>query len=159
MLAGERLVRGTRRQGYFVPQPSAGDLIELFTLCEVHLLTAIRLQSVAGRRASLSPDEFGDPHPPIARVFLAILAASGATALLDSGALIVERLASARLAESAAAVEPQGDEIARLFGERSLSALASAVRAYHRARRANAVEIAQAIAAAGSGHKYFRNMI
>ena len=160
MLTGERLVRGTRRQGYFVPQPTASDLVELYTLSEMHLLAAVWLQS-AGQRSRAVEVELCGPRPPLARVFLAILAGAGVPALLDSGALVLERLAPARLAEVSDVTEMERDEVVQLLHDGRFSTLARLIRVYHRTQRAKAVEIAQAIAASGPRRRdeYFRDML
>ena len=165
-LSGERLVRGCRRQGYFVPQPSASDLIQLFTLSEMHLLTAIRLQS---RQSRQSPQVSGQPDgqlgtipedAALGRIFLTILARAKAPLLFDAGALILERLASARSTEDPAATQRLCADILPLLENRRFAPLAGVLRSYHRARRENAVALAQAIA--GLAHpraEYFRDMV
>ena len=160
MLAGERLVRGSRRQGYFVPQPSAVDLLELLTLSELYLATAIRLLSTpSGKARGGMVGEF-DRDAGIAHLFMIILAGAGVATLLDSGALILERLATARLVDRPDVVERERLEIARLLEEGRLSALLKAVRAYHRLRRDSAMEIAQALSATSRGAgEYFRDMV
>lgn len=163
MLTGQGLVRGCRRQGYFVPQPSASDLIQLYILSEMHLLTAIRLQSqrrsADASRTAERPEAI-EEHSGIARVFIAILAGAELPFLLDAGALILERLAAARLAENPELARQERDEILPLMEERRFSVLATAVRAYHRTRQANVVAIAKAIATASRPRdEYFRDMV
>lgn len=168
-LSGERLVRGCRRQGYFVPQPSASDLIQLFTLSEMHLLTAIRLQSRQSRQSPQSPQVSGEPDgqlgtipedAALGRIFLTILARAKAPLLFDAGALILERLASARSTEDPAATQRLCADILPLLENRRFAPLAGVLRSYHRARRANAVELAQAIAGlARPRGEYFRDMV
>lgn len=162
-LSGERLVRGCRRQGYFVPKPSVSDLIELYTLSEMHLVTAIRLQSRQSPPRVVRRAEQGEPFATdmgIGQIFLAILAKAEVVLLLDSGALILERLSLARRAEDAALGQNACSEIYPLLESRRFSALARAIRSYHSARRENAVAIAQAIGpAAPHAGEYFRDMV
>lgn len=165
-LSGERLVRGCRRQGYFVPQPSASDLIQLFILSEMHLLTAIRMQSRQSRQspqASGGPDEQLGTLPEdaaLGRIFLTILARAEAPLLFDAGALILERLASARSTVDPAATRSLCADILPLLENRHFARLAGLLRSYHRARRANAVELAQAVAGlARPQGEYFRDMV
>lgn len=162
-LSGERLVRGCRRQGYFVPQPSASDLIQLFTLSEMHLLTAIRLQSRQSPQGSGRSDEQLDNIPEdaaLGRILLTILARAEAPLLFEAGALILERLASARSTEDPAATRRLCADILPLLENRRFAPLAGVLRSYHRARRANAVALAQAIVGVARPRgEYFRDMV
>jgi hypothetical protein len=162
MLAGERLVNGCRRQGFWVPRPSASDLVHLYTLSEMYLLTAIRLQSA--KRVTTLSNAFQaagaiEDGCSVARLFIAILARAEMSCLLDAGVLTIERLASARLAEDPALVDRDREEFATLLVARRFAELAKGVRAYHSARRADAVRIAKHVGGAGNDGKYIPDMI
>ena len=162
MLAGERLVLGCKRQGYFVPKPSAGELIQLYTISEMYLLTAVRVQSAKRQPGVSGPFADAasiDTVSGVARVFIAILARAEMQCLLDLGALMIERLAPARLVEDANPVDQERDELVALAGSGRFTALAKAIRTYHRLRRANAGEVAKALAAAAAPDRYIPDMV
>ena len=163
MLAGERLVHSCRRRGFFVPKPSANDLVQLYILSEMYLLTAVHMQS-AQQQTPISIEfeaaaKINDGCS-VARVFIAILARAESSSILDYGALIIERLAPARLAESPDLVDRERDELASLVEGRRFAELAKTIRSYHRVRRAMAIQTARVISAVSApGRRYIPDMV
>jgi hypothetical protein len=160
-LAGERLVRRSRRHGYFVPHLSAGELVELYGLAEIHLLGAIKARLARELDGGKAPEPMvRDNAAGIARLFILILAGSRNSALLDTGSLIIERLAGARLVEDPAVAQEVEKELATLLHERRFERLSKEIGSYHATRRANALSISQAIREREEPQeKYFRDMI
>lgn len=161
-LAGERLVQGCRRQGYFVPRYSGAELIDLYQLSELYLLTAVR--SGSGRSGSdastVDAPGAGQDRHRLARRFLSLLVSSGSNFLLDAGALTLERLATARQAEISILqldLELEREQLTEMLNDARAAAQAKAVRQYHRVRRAEAHRIATAFQVAGDG--YIRDMV
>jgi len=159
-LAGERLVRRSRRHGYFVPQLDAGELVELYSLAEMHLLAAVAAQLSYSPLAPPDPAQDGPKTGAgIARLFIHVLAGAKNGALLDAGTLIVERLVSGRLVEDPTVAREEEKQIAALLREQSFDALAEALTAYHASRRSAALRIAQAIKQRSQPQdKYFPDM-
>lgn len=136
-LLGERLVKNSRRHGFFVPCPDADTLTELFTLCEMHILAAIR---AAARHGTLSAPEARDPSGQL----LELLVQARMPILIDSGILILERLAVARSVE-----EEVLGPAARSLGVPAIEGTAGfgrMIARYCRRRRALAPALARAIA-------------
>jgi hypothetical protein len=144
-LAGERLVRGSRRDGYFVPLYSAGDLQQLYRLAELHIQMAIATcrQGRAWRVVPPGFDQADAESLTSLRLLILLLSAAGQPILKDAGLLAVERLAPARPGEASvlnAAEEAVAMKQAACSG--SPSHLARAVRSYFRVRRARSADIA-----------------
>jgi DNA-binding transcriptional regulator YhcF (GntR family) len=150
-LLGERLVKNSRRHGYFVPCPDADTLTELFTLCEMHILAAIR---VAARHGTLSAPEAREPGGQL----LGLLVQARMPVLIDSGILILERLALARSVEEDV-LDPAARSLDAPVTE-GAAGLARMVTTYCRRRRAGAPALARAIAArSGQGSEYIPDMV
>jgi hypothetical protein len=143
-LAGERLVETRRREGFFVPRLSAGDLRELYELQEWHLLGAAARLRQSGKR----PAQEIAASPGAGGLF-AILEASGSRLLLDSGSLVIDRLALARREEAALVEGVAGEpgDLVQAIASGGQAGLAAWIRAYHRRRRAKSHAIAAALAA------------
>lgn len=142
-LAGERLVHGTRRQGYFVPRYSAADLAQLYSLADMHLQHAV---AAIGRGSTVRlslPETVDGERPDAGRMFVSLLALSGQPILLDAGALVIERLATARTVERDIIESTSETALLRdLVAGASATAVGKAIRAYFRLRKARAEQIA-----------------
>lgn len=157
-LVGERLVDDRRHHGYFVPLPSWFDLLELYELCEMYLVSALRSverrQQSAGRAKADAEDSANPavlstlPDDPFARLHYAILSRAPNAKLTATGCLVVDALAAARRME--AEIFPGPDlVVARLdlLADADAKPLLSAVRLEFRLRRHRAEPVAYALAA------------
>lgn len=101
-LSGERLVEDRRRHGYFVPLLSWFDLINLYDLCEMHVLAAIRQanrERVSGVVGAMRGGETPTSPDPLANIFTALLDLSRNARLVLAGRGFVDCLGAARRAE------------------------------------------------------------
>lgn len=98
-LAGERLIEDRRRHGYFVPLPSWFDLIELYDLCELHLVAALREAGRSGASAPVGATEVEATSvqmDPLGEKFAAVMCLSRNTRLVLAGCSFIDCLAAAR---------------------------------------------------------------
>jgi hypothetical protein len=160
-LGGERLVQGCRRQGYFVPRYSGPELAQLYRLLDNHLQGALADLShgapVQGDSETLSDESNID----IGRMLVGIFARTGQGLLVDSGALLVERLATARHVEGKIIdVAEEGTRLRALIRHGPHAELRRAIRAYHRVRIKKANAIASLLAPrARSGLEYISDIV
>jgi hypothetical protein len=159
-LVGEELLEDRRRVGFFVPVPSAYELLDLFLLSELCLTAAVRgtAHSPRPRLPGQPPDPDGASRAqfecdPAAQVFSSLLERSNNYALMQTGARTLDRLAAARRAERLVfGREGEGvDAVLRHLPGGDPGHLVSALRAYHRLRRAHAEPLAFALARPAPG--------
>jgi DNA-binding GntR family transcriptional regulator len=158
-LVGEGLLEDRRRQGFFVPMPSAYELADLYSLAELCLTAALKARAGRSRPAGTVPAmpcstrvaaELGNERggDPAAAVFAKVLERSSNAALIDAGTRAVDRLAAPRLAEKLV-LHSEPEELAGMaeaLERGDFPAMAVRLRAYHRIRRARAEEIAYILA-------------
>jgi len=142
-LAGERLVHGTRRQGYIVPRYSAADLAQLYSLADMHLQHAV---AVIGRGSTVRlslPEAADGERPDAGRIFVSLLALSGQPILLDAGAIVIERLATARAVERDVIETTSETAMLRdLVAGATAVTVGKAIRSYFRLRKSRAEQVA-----------------
>ncbi|MET0307852.1 MAG: GntR family transcriptional regulator [Sphingomonas sp.] len=156
-LSGEKLVVDRRGHGYFVPLPSWFDLIELYDLCEMHLLAALS-EARRGHHAPVSFDEqaqLGDVGneaglDPDGAMLAKVLALSRNARLVAAGSLHIECLASSRRTEHLLYGEAaaQGARLGAFVRAGAWKEAALSVRQSYRSCRRRAEPVAYAMAAA-----------
>lgn len=145
-LAGERLVRGCRRHGYYVPKYSGAELAQLYELAHRHLQLALAAMIDANTlsAALLTFSHANDIEA--GRMFVSLLASSKLGIVLDAGALAVERLATARHAEPT--IIDTSSELATLLTQAASgdqNGFTAAIASYFKLRIKNAELIASAL--------------
>jgi hypothetical protein len=153
-LVGERLVEDRRHHGYFVPLPSWFELVELYDLCEMHLLAALReaqrdrpLFAPGRTRPIMAPFAGSGPsEEPLAL----ILALSRNARLAFAGRIYLENIAAAMRAEAGLWDDRDAREadLCTLLAAGAWGEGIQAVRREFRVRRSRAEPVAYAMAAA-----------
>ena len=150
-LAGEGLVEDRRGQGYFVRQPSASDIADLYRLSLAHLLISQephRARRVLEDEADATL-EGADPVEAVEGLFRRWIIESGSGALITSFRLLQIQLGPVRRLE-AGLLEDLQDEAQRLLAARTPSAERLAlVRNFHGRRIRVADRLAAALEATG----------
>jgi len=100
-LAGEGLLEDRRGQGYFVRQPNALDVADLYRLSLAHLLIAQEPHRPLRRAPTLAPEAVAQPNPvrDVERLMLEWVAESGSRALVNAFRLIQIQLGIVRRLE------------------------------------------------------------
>lgn len=149
-LAGEGLVEDRRGQGYFVRQPSASDIADLYRLSLAHLLISQephRARRVLEDEADAA--EGADPVEAVEGLFRRWIIESGSGALITSFRLLQIQLGAVRRLE-AGALDDLEDEAQRLLAQRTPSAERLAlVRNFHGRRIRVADRLAALLEATG----------
>jgi DNA-binding GntR family transcriptional regulator len=156
-LVGEGLLEDRPRLGFFVPLPTAYDLVDLLGLAELHLTAALGATGQATKpiehwRENDEAYEATTGGDAAARIFVRVLARSNNFALIDAGRRVVDRLAPLRRAESMLFID-SAEELRGLddqLHQQSFPQLRSGLKAYHRRRRSHAGELAYLISKLGS---------
>jgi hypothetical protein len=150
-LVGEELVEDRRRIGFFVPAPTAYELIDLYSLSETLLIAAVRKQAEPLRPKL---DLQLPPSPPSAAggdsvglLLGTLLERSGNLALVETGSRILDRLAAARRSEPLVLTpEEQGlQELEGALTSDNEARLLAGLRRYHRVRRSRADRLSYAL--------------
>lgn len=152
-LVGEGLLEERPRIGFFVPLPTAYDLIDLLVLAELHLVAAAHAPGRNGKPVDRSPAPAGAGEPrnsiidAASRLFDEILSGSDNLALIAAGRRSIDQLAPLRRAESLLFADSEAElgALREQFESRSFGSLRAAIRGYHRKRRAHAVQLAYLI--------------
>lgn len=141
-LCGERLVRGCRRQGWFVPRYSGQELEQLYTLAEMHVLKALsRIDPARLAEGVLTKAVEADDFD-IRLLFVAALTTTREQLLADAGVLTIERVAFAARAECE--IINTGEERRKMLAAVEAarrSSVAHEIRSYFRSRRIQSDEI------------------
>ncbi len=148
-LAGEGLIEDRRGRGYFARRIDVADLVELYGLRRVYLLSAadmgpIEKPIVGAGRSDQSPED------RLAQIFDRLVAGVGNQALLEAYRLVCDRLSPAVQVERALFPLTEEIEAFEALASQAPQAWSQRLTAFHDIRQARSGDIVRAMRASAN---------